>query len=618
MTTTTETTRDKTDATASTALADRVVIDADDDQARMVAEHLLAVAVAGEETVCVSQATLAAMTGLSLRTLRRVLDRLLEAGWITVTRPATPNMPATYDLSRLRELGIMPASQPASPVGASSGVRVLSEAEARSPLGNVVPGERVMVEPGLLEVGSNIRRALRVDERFTATIAEMGVLRDLHVYPTLTGLVVLDGHRRLAAALDAGLGLVPALIVEPADDMSRISQQLVENDEHAHVLPTERADAIHQLVLLGMPRKDLQRRGVRFSELINAKAIAKAAEPVRDLGRRMKDMDLTVLGKIATLSDLAASPEALADAVKEIEAHPEQVDHIVDRTKWDGMLARARLKFTDELVANGHRHVITREKFAKAAGKARPLSDLVDEHGQPVDEASHVSCPGHVTVIDYDYASFHGDGSSSCYKVVFYGCMDWAGYGHRNKYAGPASGATSGPQSEDVRAERARVRQRNEDMDAANRVRRAWIRDELLHRRVLPTDALGYALAMVRYAHVNVSAVARDKGVEHLGLSPAGLDRDATGSPREAKRGLLSWALALMEGTIVRDSWRQDNPAGHMYDRMLATHLDTLARWGYAPAPIEQELINGLNTTANHDEDGAGEDAGTEHEKEED
>ncbi|CED90285.1 ParB N-terminal domain-containing protein [Actinomyces succiniciruminis] len=610
MTTTTQTTRDKTTPT----------IDADDDQARLVAEHLLAVAVAGEETVCVSQATLAATTGLSARTLRRVLDRLLEAGWITVTVAATPNMPATYDLSRLRELGIMPASQPAPAAGApAGGVRVLSEAEARSPLGNVVPGERVMVEPGLLEVGPNIRRALRVDERFTATIAEMGVLRDLHVYPTLTGLVVLDGHRRLAAALEAGLGLVPALIVEPADDADRISQQLVENDEHARTLPTERADAIHQLVLLGMPRKDLQRRGVRYSELINAKAIASAAEPVRDLGRRMKDMDLTVLGKIATMTDLAASPEALADAVKQIEAHPEQVDHIVDRTKWDGLCARARQKCTDELLANGHRHVITREKFAKAAGTARPLSDLLDEHGKPVDEASHVSCPGHVTVIDYDYTSLHGDDPDPRCKVAFYGCMDWAAHGHRNKYAQPSSGATSGPQSEEMRAERARVRRRNEDMDSANRVRRAWIREQLLPRRVLPTDALGYVLAVVRYAHSYVSGMAKDKGMEHLGLSPAGLDQDA-GSPREAKRGLLSWALALMEGTIARDSWRQDNPASHRYDRMLATHLDTLARWGYAPAPIEQELIDGLDTTANHDdEDGAGEDAGTEeHEKGED
>ncbi|PHP52572.1 hypothetical protein BW737_008800 [Actinomyces ruminis] len=420
------------------------------------------------------------------------------------------------------------------------------------------------------------------------------MLRDLHVYPTLTGLVVLDGHRRLAAALEAQLTLVPALIVEPADDADRISQQLVENDEHAHTLPTERADAIHQLMLLGMPRKDLQRRGVRYTELINARAIANAAEPVRDLGRRMKDMDLTVLGKIATLSERAASPEALADAVKEIEAHPEQVDHVVDRVKWDGLCARARQKCTDELLANGARHVITREKFAKAAGTARPLLDLLDEHGEPVDEASHVSCPGHVTVIDYDYKSLHGDDPGPRYKVAFYGCMDWAAHGHRNKYAQPSSGATSGPQDEQVRTERARVRRRNEDMDSANRVRRAWIRDQLLPRRVLPTDALGYVLAMVRYAHMNVTGMAKDKGLEHLGLSPAGLDRDAAGSVREAKRGLLAWALALMEGTVLRDSWRQDDPAGHGYDRMLATHLATLARWGYEPAPIEQELIDGL------------------------
>ncbi|WP_136313857.1 ParB N-terminal domain-containing protein [Actinomyces procaprae] len=610
------------DITPPAALADRVVIDADDDQARLVAEHLLAAAAGGEETVCVSQATLAATTGLSARTLRRVLDRLLEAGWITVTVAATPNMPATYDLSRLRELGVMPASQPASPVGApAGGVRVLTEAEARSPLGNVVPGERIMVEPALLEAGSNIRRALRVDERFTATIAEMGVLRDLHVYPTLTGLVVLDGHRRLAAALEAGLGLVPALIVEPADDADRISQQLVENDEHAHTLPTERADAVRQLMLLGMPKRDLRRRGVGPDEIDAAKAVTAAAEPVRELGRRVTGLDLVALGKVADISGQIGSPEEVEEIVQEVQAHPEQVDHIVERARRAVLARDAYQRVVDEQAANGVRAISYEQFLHEDRSRSRILSDLVDGRGEPIDEVSHASCPGHVAVVDVDFtvSREQREKEGPSYRVRWYACMDWAAHGHRNRFAGPSSGATSGPQDEQVRAARARVRRRNEDMDSANRVRRAWIREQLLPRRVLPTDALGYVLAVVRYAHSYVTGMAKDKGLEHLGLSPAGLDQDATGSPREAKRGLLAWALALMEGTIVRDSWRQDDP-GHMYDRMLATHLDTLARWGYAPAPIEQELIDGLDTTANHDdEDGVGEDAGTEeHEKGED
>lgn len=285
------------------------VIGEGDARARTVAARLLALA-GDADRVAVSQADLAAASGLSVRSLRRVMDRLVGAGWVGVARPATTTAPASYTVGALREAGIAPAGPAPSPA-ASGGPRVLSEAEARSPLGRLTPGERVLVDPSLLEGGENIRRDLRVTDGLVGTVRALGVLKDLHVYPTPTGLVVLDGHRRLAAALRAGLDTVPALVVAVDDEPARVERQLVSNDEHARTLPVERAEAIRQLVLLGVPRRDITRRtGAPGAEIDAAQAVAAAPQAVRDLGRTSPLLDLVTLGRLADLADVAGADAA--------------------------------------------------------------------------------------------------------------------------------------------------------------------------------------------------------------------------------------------------------------------------------------------------------------------
>ena len=146
------------------------------------------------------------LTGLSARTLRRTLDRLLAAGWIKRMRVASPNAPTLYDLSGLAEVaeavGLTPRSDEQEK-STSVGIGVLSPEVAADPIGAVQPGQRWLVDPTLLQAGSNVRTDLRVGPEFVETIKGMGVLKDIDVYPTLTGLVVLDGHRRHRAAIEA-------------------------------------------------------------------------------------------------------------------------------------------------------------------------------------------------------------------------------------------------------------------------------------------------------------------------------------------------------------------------------------------------------------------------------
>lgn len=101
-----------------------IAIAADDVQARTVAETMLGL-VADDGHVEVAQAELARLTGLSARTLRRALDRLREAHWISVVREATPNAPARYDLTDLADVaqavGLKPRREAPTTVSTTPG-----------------------------------------------------------------------------------------------------------------------------------------------------------------------------------------------------------------------------------------------------------------------------------------------------------------------------------------------------------------------------------------------------------------------------------------------------------------------------------------------------------------
>ena len=570
-----------TTTTTTTAIpaAGGAVIGEGDARARAVAARLLALA-GDADRVAVSQADLAAASGLSVRSLRRVMDRLVGAGWVGVARPATTTAPASYTVGALREAGIAPAG-PAPAPAASGGPRVLSEAEARSPLGRLTPGERVLVDPSLLEGGENIRRDLRVTDGLVGTVLALGVLKDLHVYPTPTGLVVLDGHRRLAAALRAGLDTVPALVVAVDDEPARVERQLVSNDEHARTLPVERAEAIRQLVLLGVPRRDITRRtGAPGAEIDAAQAVAAAPQAVRDLGRTSPLLDLVTLGRLADLADVAGA-DAAQRAAQSISRDPAQADHVIERARRDAANAAARDEAAAALAATG----VTVIDIGDVAQKGvRELSMLVDGDGGSITPSDHASCLGHAAYMVIDWSADDQGGVHS-YKPV-YVCTQWAAQGHR-----PCS--RSGAQPEQDAGRRARVRRSNADLDAANAVRRTWIRDVLLGRPRPPVEGVAaYELRVARWAHANVSPIARDKGLERLGVDPDSLVEPAT--PLEAARALLALHLALMEGAIEKTAWRSDGH-GDVYLRMVRAHLGALTAWGYAPSPIEKRIMTGTD-----------------------
>jgi len=575
-----------------TTTVERPVIGVDDEQARLVVFALLDAA-GGEPAVEVSQAVLAQSTGLDRRTLRRVLDRLEAAGWVGVERPATPNSPAVYGIASLaqtcRDVGLTPPA-PASPAVVERGPRVLSRQEATHPMDHVVEGARYLVNPEYLQAGENVRRDLRAGKGFLETVRAHGVVKDIDVYVTLTGMVVLDGHRRLDAALALHLESVPVRVVRVDDEAERIASQLMVNDEAEHCNSAERADAIQQLVLLGVPAQDLRRRGIRGEEVAAARAVASAPQAVRQAAVERPQIDLVGLGHLAELAtDAVEDSPVVAKAVADAIERPEQVEHIVARARAEAEEERILADKRAELEAQGIRAFEDAREWS-LYDKGQRLDSLVDDHGEVLTEATHSSCPGHAAVV-YPAVTWEGDQRKVTGTRVAFWCDDWRAHGHRNRWARNTSGATSGPMDEEQRKARAEKIRRNKAMDAANGVRRQWIQDRLLTSGTrLPAVAWRsrlplYLFPVLRWTHMSVSSIALEKGRERLACDLPSLRAVLPTAPA-AEVALLTFALAAMEGSIERDTWTDTRGVSAMMTRL---HLRFLEQLGYTLSDVEAD-----------------------------
>lgn len=79
------------------------------------------------------------------------------------------------------------------------------------------------------------------------SVRERGILQPLLLRPAGEGLEVVCGHRRLEAALQAGLGVVPAVIRE-LTDQEALQIQLTENLQRADLHPLEEAAGYRRLI----------------------------------------------------------------------------------------------------------------------------------------------------------------------------------------------------------------------------------------------------------------------------------------------------------------------------------------------------------------------------------
>ncbi|MEE6273494.1 ParB N-terminal domain-containing protein [Georgenia sp. MJ206] len=436
------------------------------------------------------------------------------------------------------------------------------------------------VDPRDLTIDANVRTAVDLDRGFVDSIREHGVLTPVLVRATTLGeLLVVDGQRRTLAAIEAGRPDVPFTLVDGiGDDEARIVTQIVSNDRRADLTAAERIAGYQQLSLLGRSPASIARKvGTTTDRVEQAltvagtpRALAAAAEP-----------GLT-LDHLAVIAEFDDDPDVVERLTRTALDEPGQFAHMAQINR-DQRAERAAIAVkTAELEAAGVTVLPQRPSWEDKTTET--LNGLSDKPGgRALDAVEHAeSCPGHAVHVFMAW----GNRNERKPFVDAY-CVGWREHGHVNRHAQSSSGATSGPQSEDQKAERRTLIERNKAALAAEKVRRAWVAD-LLKRDKLPADApnLAAMLFILSYAQNYGEQEIRD---ELLGIKPGtgkGGHVEFVARPAKASAYLLAWAIARAEAGMPKDFWR--NPASG-----VKAYLEGIAAWGYDLADVERLVTDG-------------------------
>jgi ParB family chromosome partitioning protein len=243
-------------------------------------------------------------------------------------------------------------------------------AAAPEPTPAPVPGASFAELP-VAEIHPNARQPRQVfDEdalaELTHSIREFGVLQPVVVRPDDQGYELVMGERRLRAAVEAGLDVIPAIVRSTADD-AMLRDALLENIHRAQLNPLEEAAAYQQL---------LEEFGTTHEEL--AHRLGRSRPQVTNT-IRLLNLPLAVQRRVAAGVLSAGHARALL-GLEDVDAQDELAARIVA----EGLSVRA----TEELVAltargggkaKAPRTPPARRFTAPAATElANKLSDLFD------------------------------------------------------------------------------------------------------------------------------------------------------------------------------------------------------------------------------------------------
>lgn len=136
-----------------------------------------------------------------------------------------------------------------------------------------------------IDVGGNVRAAVDGLDELAASVRANGVLSPIRVAAIGAGRYELVyGQRRLAAAREAGLATIPAIVdAEQPDRRDRTVDQLVENLQRADLNALDAAKAYRSLLDAGLTQRQLAERvGVSQPTIANTLALLRAPEAIQE------------------------------------------------------------------------------------------------------------------------------------------------------------------------------------------------------------------------------------------------------------------------------------------------------------------------------------------------
>ena len=429
--------------------------------------------------------------------------------------------------------------------------------------------EFVMLDPASLVIGSNVRvttrEAVEADAPFIASVREQGVLSPITAYTDHEGApVVITGQRRTLAALITERPQVPVLLYpsEP-ENLSALRQQWDENERRAAMSEDDRTRGIEQFSLLGLSAEQIAQ--------VTGEATARVDAALSLLGSKHRDsmtQDGLTIEQAAQLAEFEDEPETVSALIE--AAQGGQFDHAAAQVRWARTSAEVEQQARARCEEQGIPLV---DEYGYDTKNAR-VTSLTDETGNALDPETHTDCPGHAVSIRVRRGQ---DGQAEVVTTPW--CTAWRKNGHRDRYN--TSSGTSGPMSEEEKAERRRVIANNKAWDAAVEVRRAWL-GKLATRKTPPPGAEALIAAYITGTGVYVRDVPHEKITAALSLPTM---RKEVTNTRTTKGRLTMLALLQVigawEAEASRSTWRSPSE----WDKRV---MAALIAWGYTPSEVEQ------------------------------
>jgi len=335
----------------------------------------------------------------------------------------------------------------------------------------------------------NVREDLNLTPELVASITAEGVRIPLLITTSADGgWLVIEGHRRLAAAVKAGLAEVPCDIdrCRAGDEAGQFLDMLLANSDgyRANYTIFEETAALFAAHEAGASRTRLRKATGRTAA--HVKSALAAGGLSADTRARAAELgpDLT-LEDLAVLAEFTGDDDATGALLGALQ-HGYPVEHTAQRIRQDRAEAAEHAELRTSLQAAG---VAVTDDLPAGAAWLTSLS----HDGQDLTPEAHADCPGHG-------ATFRAWNllQPFCY------CTSPAGHGHASRWLLPAAPGSGHDQRDSDQPgamtlpdpapdpDRRLVVHGNKAWQAAADVRHRWLAASLFPRRSLPREAQAF------------------------------------------------------------------------------------------------------------------------------
>ena len=475
-----------------------------------------------------------------------------------------------------------------------------------------VPARLMIAISDLVAHPGNVREDLELTAEFCASIASAGVRIPLLVTPAEGGgYRVIEGHRRLAAAVKAGLEAVPC-DVDPgqaADEAGQYVDMLLANSEayRKNFAPVEEAAALFAAHEAGASRTQLRKATGRKAEEI--KTALKAAQISPETRSAAGDLTRQLtLEELALLAEFDGDDGAISRILDALH-RGYNVDYEAERIRQDRAEAAAHQRLLDELTAAG-----IQISPDLPPGAVR-LSQLLHD-GEELTAEAHAACPGRGAFFPswdllrpaYYCTSPEEHGHTQRHSLLSQPPAAGAGTSADADPGGvPAPSASPAPAEEPPDPSRRLVIEGNKAWQAAAEVRKRWLADVLFARRSAPREAAQFVarqlLSMPEPLRTGLAIASGRLSFSEITRQDASRWLEICDTTAAARLPLLmlapiavTYEYAMTQGE-GRNTWRTDNRYSPCPRTQAGHYLAFLASVGYQLTPIERAVADGVPWT---------------------